>query len=157
MTPGGRPPSFSSASTHAGRERLARGRVVADRQRLPRPAEDHLLVGDEARQAHRVDRHVALHAAAAVAFAVPDGASSFVAWWSSTISAAVEVAPTPPRANRIISTAPIAKFGAKKTATPAARASLVHLGRVPAGRADNARHARRDRAADVRDDRRPAS
>src|SRR6185295_13525332 len=31
----------------ARRERLARGRVVPDRQRLPRSAEDHLLVRDE--------------------------------------------------------------------------------------------------------------
>ena len=41
---------------HAGHERLPRGRVVPDRQRLTRPAEDHLLVRDEARQPDGVDR-----------------------------------------------------------------------------------------------------
>ena len=48
---------------------------------------------------------------AAVAFAVPDGASSFVSAWSSTISArGSERAAS--SAKRIISTAPTAKFGA---------------------------------------------
>ena len=41
---------------HALGERLARGRVVPDRQQLSLAAEDDLLVRDEAGQAHRVDR-----------------------------------------------------------------------------------------------------
>jgi hypothetical protein len=48
---------------------------------------------------------------AAVAFAVPEGASRFVAWWSSTISASGRYRAAS-SANRIISTAPTAKFGA---------------------------------------------
>ena len=48
---------------------------------------------------------------AAVAFAVPDGASSFVSAWSSTISARGN-ARAASSANRIIRTAPTAKFGA---------------------------------------------
>ena len=40
---------------HAGGERGAVHRVVADRQRLPQPAEQHLLVGDQAAEPHRVD------------------------------------------------------------------------------------------------------
>ncbi len=47
----------------------------------------------------------------AVSFAVPDGASSFAAWCSSTISARSMCAAAS-AAKRIISTAPIAKFGA---------------------------------------------
>ena len=48
---------------------------------------------------------------AAVAFAVPDGASRFVSAWSSTISARGKCFAAS-SANRIISTAPSAKFGA---------------------------------------------
>ncbi len=48
---------------------------------------------------------------AAVARAVPDGASSFEAWWYSTISTAPKCSPAS-RAKRIISTAPSAKLGA---------------------------------------------
>ena len=111
VTPAGSSPSLVERQLDAGDERLARGRVVADRERLAAPAEDHLLVGDEARAAGRVDRHVAARFAAAVAIAVPEGASSFVAWWSSTISAAAKWRAAS-RAKRIISTAPSAKFGA---------------------------------------------
>ena len=46
--------------------------------------------------------------------AVPDGASSFAAWWYSMISAR-SIWRTASAAKRIISTAPIAKFGATKT------------------------------------------
>ena len=59
--------------------------------------------------------------AAAVAFAVPEGASTFVSWWSSTISARGRCAAAS-AAKRIISTAPRAKFGAWNTGRPAARA-----------------------------------
>jgi hypothetical protein len=43
---------------HAGHEGAAVDRVVAQRQGLALAAEDHFLVGDEARQPHRVDRLV---------------------------------------------------------------------------------------------------
>ena len=49
--------------------------------------------------------------ASAVALAVPDGASTFVSWCSSTISAR-GMCFAASAANRIIRTAPIAKFGA---------------------------------------------
>ena len=55
---------------------------------------------------------------AAVALAVPDGASSFVSAWSSTISACGNDRAAS-SANRIIRTAPSAKFGATKHGTPA--------------------------------------
>ena len=62
MTPGGSVRTSVDRPQHARHERLARGRVVADRQRLPRPAEQHLLMGDEPREPDRVDRDVAAHA-----------------------------------------------------------------------------------------------
>ena len=49
--------------------------------------------------------------ASAVAFAVPEGASTFVSWCSSTISAR-GMCFDASAAKRIMSTAPIAKFGA---------------------------------------------
>ena len=52
---------------------------------------------------------------------MPDGASRFVSACSSTISACGRYRAAS-RAKRIISTAPTAKFGAWKTATPASRA-----------------------------------
>ena len=61
-SPAGRSRTFSSGAEDAGYERLARGRVVPDRQRLPRPAEDDLLVGDEARQPNGVDLRARAHA-----------------------------------------------------------------------------------------------
>ena len=51
----------SIARRTPGDEYVARGRVVPDRERLAGAAEDDLLVGDEAGQANRVDRHLALH------------------------------------------------------------------------------------------------
>jgi hypothetical protein len=48
-----------------------------------------------------------------VRLAVPDGASSFAGWWYSMISAAAMCLDAS-AAKRIISTAPIAKFGATK-------------------------------------------
>jgi hypothetical protein len=62
--------------------------------------------------------------------AVPEGASSFAAWWYSTISAPA-ISRDASAAKRIISTAPIAKFGAAKTlpgapATAARSASMSH-------------------------------
>ena len=65
---------------------------------------------DEAGKPHGVDRRVSA-IRAAVAFEVPDGASSFVSAWSSTISARGNTRAAS-SANRIISTAPSAKFGA---------------------------------------------
>ena len=95
---------------HAGHEARAVGRHVAQRERLGDVAEDDLLVGDEAGQAHRVDRHVARPSAPRCASAVPDGASSLAGWWYSMISARCHVRDAS-AAKRIISTAPIAKFG----------------------------------------------
>ena len=115
---------------HARHERLAPGRVVTDRERLTDVAEDHLLVGDEPGQAHRVDRRrsgtpPAAAISSAVRFAVPLGASSLASWCSSTISA-LAMCPAASAAKRIIRTAPIAKFGAISTfavaAGPPARA-----------------------------------
>ena len=51
--------------------------------------------------------------ARAVSIAVPDGASTFWSWWSSMISA-VSNHGAASSANRIISTAPMAKFGAMR-------------------------------------------
>src|SRR5215203_1082183 len=50
---------------HAGHERAPVGGVVAEAQRLPGGAEQHLLVGHEASQAHRVDGDAGRPAAAA--------------------------------------------------------------------------------------------
>src|ERR671919_1760448 len=49
-------PRHPGARRHqdAGDERASVGRVVTDRERLPLPAEDDLLVGDEARQTNRM-------------------------------------------------------------------------------------------------------
>ena len=47
----------------------------------------------------------------AVSIAVPDGASIFWSWWSSTISAVSKYGAAS-SAKRIISTAPMAKLGA---------------------------------------------
>ena len=102
---------------HAGRERLARGRVVADRQHLARAAEEHLLVRDE--PGSRTEWiGTSPPSRAAVAFAVPDGASSFVAWCSSTISARVEDA----------------DGLARRSASSAPRRSRSSARRRPAGR-----------------------
>ena len=57
VTPGGSEASALEREQDARHVRLARRRVVANRQHLARPAEQHLLVRDEARQAHRMDRH----------------------------------------------------------------------------------------------------
>ncbi len=54
----GHPPTSRTASNTPGMKLLAVGRVVADRERLALAAEDHLLVGDQAGQPHRVDRLV---------------------------------------------------------------------------------------------------
>ena len=122
VSPGGKPAHAVEREQNAGHERLAGGRVVADRERLARAAQDDLLVRDEPRQAHRVDRDVRRPCAAAVALAVPDGASIFVSACSSMISAwSNERAAS--AANRIIRTAPSAKFGATKHAHPRSRAS----------------------------------
>ena len=84
---------------------------MPDRQRLPRSAEDDLLVRDEAREAGPSGSRGSVPMRSAVAFAVPDGASRFVSAWSSTISARGKTFAAS-SAKRIISTAPSAKFGA---------------------------------------------
>ena len=85
----------------------------------------------------------------AVAFAVPDGASCFASLWSSTISALRKCAAAS-RAKRIISTAPIEKFGATKSAQPVLLGERTELGRLPAGRAHDAGDALLEGGADVR-------
>ena len=88
VTPGGSDAELLEREQHARHVRLARRRVMANRQHLARAAEQHLLVRDEARQAHRVDRHVAAHAArrSPSRFRTARRASS--SWCSSMISAA---------------------------------------------------------------------
>ena len=75
---------------------------------------------------------------AAVALAVPDGASSFVSACSSTISARPKTVEAS-SAKRIISTAPSAKLGAKKHGTPGRRA---HDRRPPPRRSPSSRSRR---------------
>ena len=58
-------PDPAHGEEHAGHERAAVDRVVAERERLPLAAEDHFLVGDEAGEADRVDRLVKAAAARA--------------------------------------------------------------------------------------------
>ena len=74
-------PTRRIAEQDPGHERSSIDRVVADRQRLALAAEDHLLVGDEAGQAHRVDRLVDVPARLADEvrgpLRGPGGASSF--------------------------------------------------------------------------------
>ena len=123
-------------------ERRPVGGVMADRERLALTAEDDLLVRDEAGQPDRVDPDAAQVAAAdagsglgrrarpgfgraaatasAVAAAVPDGASALPSWCSSMISTAGRYRAAC-AANRCISAAPIAKFGATNTPTGASR------------------------------------
>ena len=83
---------------HPGHERHAVDRVVPDRQRLADVAEDHLLMGDQTRQAHRVDRdldvltvtlrHCRLHQRGGPRGGSRLAASSLRSWCSSMISAA---------------------------------------------------------------------
>ena len=111
---------------------------MPDRQRLSRPAEDDLLVRDEARQPHRVDRRPR-PGAPAVAFAVPDGASRFVSAWSSTISAFGISLPARPRT---ASSGPRrARSSARGRARSRARPASSPSAQVDAGGADDARHA----------------
>ena len=110
---------------------------MADGEALAGRAEQDLLVGDEPAEPHRVDVDAAGPApprappttsclvgsgaqsgeAAAmrctVIMAVPDGASALVSWCSS-ITSAVSKNGAASSAKRIISTAPMAKFGATR-------------------------------------------
>ena len=114
---------------HAGHERLAVGRVVADRQRLADVAEDDLLVGDEPGQAHRVDRHLAVHRAMrAVRAAVPLGASSLRSWCSSMISALAKCLRRPRRRSASSARRRSRSSGATKTLRRGARPLAQRLG-----------------------------
>ena len=62
---------------------------MADRQHLAEAAEDHFLVGVQTRAAARSGSARLRPFARAVSFDVPDGASSFAGWCSSTISASM--------------------------------------------------------------------
>ena len=102
---------------------------MADRQRLPEAAEDHLLMGDEARVAARCGSAGARarrppRSARPCASRCRTGASSLPSWCSSMIShsgmcGAISFAAS------IISTAPIAKLGAMKQLARAHRRSQL--------------------------------
>ena len=103
-------------------EDLPGRRVVPDGERLPRPAEDDLLVSDEAGQADRMDRRVPCPSARRSPSpcprahpASPRGAARRSRPGGTTFAAS--------SANRIIRIAPCEKFGAWKHATPASRAA----------------------------------
>ena len=120
---------------HAGHERGAVVAVVADDEALAGRAEQHLLVGDQPAHANRVHRDLARRVPprapsaltvrvgsspqsfdapamrCAVSIAVPEGASAFWSWCSSMISPLSKYGDAS-SANRIINTAPMAKFGA---------------------------------------------
>ena len=149
VKPGGSSVELLEREQDAVGERLARGRVVADRQQLPLAAEDHLLVRDEARAGAPSGSPGRRRSASRSRAAVPDGASFFASLCSSMISARGKYAP-PAAAKRIISTAPIEKFGATKSRSPRSRASSSSGCGVPAGRADDARDALLERGAHVR-------
>ena len=76
----------------ARRVRLARDRVVADRERLARRRRGSPPGGRSSPGSRTEWIGTSPPMRSAVSFAVPDGASSFVAWCSSTISARVEIA-----------------------------------------------------------------
>ena len=133
----------------------------------PSPPKQHLLVGEQAAQPHRVHGHpvhvgaagavqagggrvglrgaapASLRAAAmswAVRAAVPLGASALLGWCSSTTSADSKKRAAC-WAKRMVSTAPMAKFGAMSTPVPGEAASQPRSGRQPllgpAGGADH--------------------
>ena len=102
---------------------------MTDREGLVRPAEDHLLVRHEPRQAHGVDRHLAAHPAGG-RLGRPGRRSSFVSAWSSMISACGNERAAS-AANRIIRTAPRAKFGRHEARDPPLAGELVELLRAP--------------------------
>ena len=129
------------AEQHPGHERRDVGAVVAQREGLPEVAEEHLLAARPGRagapsapgcprpccpgrrRGSRVvasgiaPRPAAARACAiarAVAAAVPEGASTLRGWCSSTISADSKKRAAC-AAKRIMSTAPMAKFGATST------------------------------------------
>ena len=111
VSPGGSCAQPLEREQDARHERLARGRVVADRQRLPRAAEDHLLVRDEARAGARSGSASRPAAAPRSPSRSRTARRASCSWWSSTISACGSSFPAS-AAKRIISTAPSAKFGA---------------------------------------------
>ena len=139
----------TDAGQHAGHEGDPVERVVPDREGLPRAAEQHLLVGDQAAERGRRargcrrrrrrgrrrgrswwrrapgGRPASRRAAAtscAVRRAVPEGASALSGWCSSTTSTDSKCGAAS-TANRIISRAPMEKFGATRTPTSGAAAS----------------------------------
>ena len=101
---------------HARDERLARGRVVADRERLAGRAEDDLLVGHETGKADGVDRRVA---------ADPRGRGERCARGGVTLRVGVELddlarsmSRPASSANRIMRIAPMAKLARGRAGTP---------------------------------------
>ena len=84
VTPGRSATAFTASST-PGMNDVAVVGVVADREGLPGGAEEHLLVGDQAPQAHRVD------ADAGRALAAAGALEHLGAWWGRA-----PTGPTPP-------------------------------------------------------------
>ena len=137
MSPGRDAICFTASTTPGMNDDAVVG-VVADRERLPGRAQQHLLVGHQPAQPHRVHPDAGRPDAAArarprprggwdraptsatppamrctVIMAVPDGASTLASWCSS-ITSAVSKYGAASSAKRIISTAPMAKFGATR-------------------------------------------
>ena len=122
---------------------------MPDRQRLPRPAEDHLLVGDEPGQPHRMDSRFGAHALRR-RFAVPDGASRFVSACSSTISArgnAFAAAAEAHHQDRPLGE--VRRVEARHSGFSGARIESLE---VEARRPDHHGHARADTLPDIGDD-----
>ena len=142
-------------SAHASRASSTPGRKPPARTRRggssaaarPRPAAPP--GARQGREPNGVDGDVA-PIASAVALAVPDGASIFASLCASTISARGRCFAAS-AAKRIISTAPSAKFGAKKTGTPARR-PLPHARRDRRPMCRRRRDAGVDCGLDVRHD-----
>ena len=134
---------------HAVRERLAAGRVVADREQLALAAEDDLLVRDEPGQPHGVDRRVAADQLRGRL----RGARRRVLL--RLVVELDDLGPRevlrPPRARSASSARRRSRSSARRrAAAPSPRASAPSSARVPARRADDARDALLERGADVR-------
>ena len=108
--------------------------------RLAVAAEQHLLVGDEAREAHGVDGDVAGKLLGG-RLRRARGRVAFVSWWSSTISARGMCSAARAR-SRIISTAPTAKLGAAKQHHGVRSGERVDRGQVVAGQPGRPDHGR---------------
>ena len=150
VSPGGRPRTRSSASSTPGTN--ASREVVSWRIVRVSPGPPRMTSWCATRPGRRTEWiGTSPPMRAAVALAVPDGASSFVSACSSMISASGNERAAS-AAKRIIRTAPSAKFGATKHGIRCSRASRSSSASVvvaEAGRPDHARHAGRERRGRV--------